>query len=52
MKIDLKTGDPVFPQGAALAPMAGITNPPFRKLCMELGAIFSVTELISCHAVV
>ena len=32
--------------------MAGITNPPFRQLCRELGAIFAVTELVSCHAVV
>jgi tRNA-dihydrouridine synthase B len=38
--------------GAALAPMAGITNPPFRRLCRELGAVFAVTELVSCHAVV
>ncbi len=32
--------------------MAGITNPPFRQLCRELGATFAVTELVSCHAVV
>jgi tRNA-dihydrouridine synthase B len=32
--------------------MAGITNPPFRRLCKELGAAFAVTELVSCHAVV
>jgi len=38
--------------GAALAPMAGITNPPFRRLCFEHGAAYAVTELISCHAVV
>lgn len=33
-----------------LAPMAGITNPPFRQLCVELGCRLTVTELISCHA--
>jgi nifR3 family TIM-barrel protein len=32
--------------------MAGITNPPFRQLCKELGASLSTTELISCHALV
>jgi tRNA-dihydrouridine synthase B len=32
--------------------MAGITNPPFRQLCSEMGAIFAVTELVSSHAVV
>ncbi|MFO8073292.1 MAG: tRNA dihydrouridine synthase DusB [Polyangia bacterium] len=36
--------------GAALAPMAGITNPPFRKLCAQLGAVLTCSELISCHA--
>jgi len=39
-------------EGAALAPMAGLTNPPFRRLCRDLGAAFAVTELVSCHAVV
>jgi tRNA-dihydrouridine synthase B len=38
-------------EGAMLAPMAGVTNPPFRRLCRELGAAFAVTELVSCHAV-
>jgi tRNA-dihydrouridine synthase B len=37
--------------GAALAPMAGVTNPPFRQLCAELGAVLTVGELVSCHAV-
>jgi tRNA-dihydrouridine synthase B len=37
--------------GALLAPMAGITNPPFRQLCRELGAVATVGELVSCHAV-
>ncbi len=41
-----------FGNGASLAPMAGITNPPFRQLCQEMGALYSVTELVSCHAIV
>ncbi|MBN2802402.1 MAG: tRNA dihydrouridine synthase DusB [Deltaproteobacteria bacterium] len=41
-----------FGKGASLAPMAGVTNPPFRQLCSELGALYSVTELISCHAII
>ncbi|MBN2341100.1 MAG: tRNA dihydrouridine synthase DusB [Deltaproteobacteria bacterium] len=48
----LQIGKYAFHRGAILAPMAGITNPPFRQLCCELGAMYSVTELISCHAVV
>ena len=46
----LKIGEIPIGKGAMLAPMAGITNPPFRRLCVELGAALTVTELISCHA--
>ena len=33
-----------------LAPMAGITDMPFRALCREQGATFSYTEMISAKA--
>ncbi len=46
----MKIGAYDIAEGAALAPMAGITNPPFRMLCRELGASMTVTELISAHA--
>ncbi len=46
----MKIGPYDIKEGAFLAPMAGITNPPFRKLCREMGAAFTVTELISSHA--
>jgi tRNA-dihydrouridine synthase B len=52
MTTGFRIGTFEFSNGAALAPMAGITNPPFRQLCTELGAAYCVTELISCHAVV
>ena len=32
-----------------LAPMAGITDLPFRILCKEQGADVMVTEMISAH---
>jgi nifR3 family TIM-barrel protein len=48
----MRIGPHSIGDGAALAPMAGITNPPFRQLCRELGAVLTSTELISCHAVV
>ena len=48
----MRIGPHAIGPGAALAPMAGITNPPFRRLCRELGAAFAVTELVSCHALV
>jgi tRNA-dihydrouridine synthase B len=34
-----------------LAPMAGITNHPFRLICREFGAGLVVTELLSSHAI-
>ncbi len=36
---------------AALAPMAGVADRAFRELCMQYGAAFCVTELISSKAV-
>ncbi len=34
----------------ALAPMAGVTDAAFRQICAELGAGYTVTELISSKA--
>ncbi len=33
--------------GAALAPMAGVTDMPMRLLCFEQGAAWAVTEMVS-----
>lgn len=35
-----------------LAPMAGATNPPYRKLCREFGAGMVVTEMVSAKGIV
>ena len=35
-----------------LAPMAGVTDYAFRKICRELGAAYTVTEMISAKALV
>lgn len=35
-----------------LAPMAGVTNEPFRRLCREYGAGLYVTEMITTRALV
>jgi nifR3 family TIM-barrel protein len=35
-----------------LAPMAGITNPPFRSLCRRFGAGLYVSEMITARALV
>lgn len=34
--------------GAALAPMAGVADRAFRHICMEQGASFCVSEMVSC----
>ena len=31
-----------------MAPLAGYTNYPFRKLCYKLGAGLAFTEMVSC----
>lgn len=35
-----------------LAPLAGYTDLPFRRLCREFGAGLVVSEMISCHGLV
>lgn len=41
-------GNHQIPHQTLLAPMAGITDRPFRRLCRELGAAFTVSEMLSC----
>lgn len=36
----------------SLAPMAGISNPSYMKICEEMGVGYAVTELISAEAIV
>jgi nifR3 family TIM-barrel protein len=36
--------------GAVLAPMAGFSDAPFRKLCREFGSAWAVTEMVSAKA--
>ncbi len=36
----------------ALAPMAGISNPAYMKICEEMGCGYAITELISAEAIV
>jgi tRNA-dihydrouridine synthase B len=45
----LQIGPYTLPNRVALAPMAGITDLPFRRLCSELGAGLVVSEMISCN---
>ncbi len=46
----MKIGNVEINGRAALAPMAGVTDAAFRRVCMELGAAYSVSEMISAKA--
>lgn len=47
----LKIGNVEIPVNLVLAPMAGVTDLPFRILCHENGAGMAVTEMVSAKAV-
>ncbi len=46
----MKIGNIEIPGKLALAPMAGVTDIAFRTVCRELGASFTVTEMVSSKA--
>lgn len=46
----MQIGSYTFSGRAVLAPMAGITDLPFRKLCRHYGAAFAVSEMVSANA--
>ena len=43
----LRIGNLSLADGAVLAPMAGVTDLPFRLLCHEQGSALAVTEMVS-----
>jgi len=44
----LKIGNLVLENPFMLAPVAGVTNAPFRRLCREQGACLVYSEMVSC----
>ena len=48
----MKIGTIVFPEGAALAPMAGVTDVSMRLICHKLGSVWSVSEMLSAKGYV
>ncbi len=46
----LRIGPLVLDQPVVLAPMAGVTNAPFRRLCRRFGGGLYVSEMISARA--
>ncbi len=48
----MKFGDHDIPVPLCLAPMEDVSDPPFRRLCREMGADVVYTEFAHCEAVV
>ncbi|MGD2081614.1 MAG: tRNA dihydrouridine synthase DusB [Chromatiales bacterium] len=46
----MRIGPFVLKNNLILAPMAGVTDRPFRMLCRRLGAGLAVSEMISCDS--
>jgi tRNA-dihydrouridine synthase B len=46
----LRIGPHVLPNRLVLAPMAGVTDRPFRQLCRQWGAGMAVSEMVSCNS--
>src|SRR5665213_2715035 len=44
----MRIGPYVLPARAVLAPMAGVTDRPFRVLCRKLGAGLAASEMLTC----
>ena len=47
----LKIGDVTLPNNLILAPMAGVTDLPFRLLCKEQGAGLLCMEMVSAKGI-
>lgn len=48
--MQIKLGNITLKHGLMLAPMAGVTDKAFRKICRECGAEFTVSEMLSAKA--
>ena len=47
----IKLNNLIIPNNIFLAPMAGVTDMPYRKLCKEMGAGLVYTEMVSSKAI-
>ncbi|RKZ36900.1 MAG: tRNA dihydrouridine synthase DusB [Gammaproteobacteria bacterium] len=47
----MQIGSYTFKNQLVLAPMAGVTDSPFRQLCKQLGAGMAVSEMISSNSI-
>jgi tRNA-dihydrouridine synthase B len=46
----MQIGKYILPSRIVLAPMAGVTDRPFRQLCKQLGAGMAVSEMVSSNS--
>ncbi len=45
----MRIGPYILPNSLAVAPMAGVTDRPFRQLCKRLGAGYAVSEMVASN---
>lgn len=50
--MEFQIGNVKIKNQVVLAPMAGVSNPPYMKICEEMGVGYAITELISSEAIV
>ena len=50
-KKTLKIGDVTLSGPVLLAPMAGVTDSPYRIICKEMGCDLVYTEMVSAKAI-
>ena len=43
----MKIGNLTLPKGAALAPLAGVSDRAMREISREFGAVYTVSEMVS-----
>ena len=48
----MKIGNVEIKGKVVLAPMAGISNPSYMKICEEMGVSYAITELMSSEAII
>jgi tRNA-dihydrouridine synthase B len=48
----MRIGPYQFPGSFFLAPLAGVSDRPFRAICRRMGASFTYTEMVSAHGLV
>ncbi len=51
-RLRMQIGPHTFPGRFFLAPLAGVSDRPFRAICRGMGASFAYTEMVSAHGLV